>query len=480
MKLLKPITSIVIIFVLLYSCKKNDPDPVIESTNKIPICSIMNPENNSSIFVNSTVSISVDASDPDGEIREVQFFIDNIGQYSTTEFPYVYLWETTIDDIGQHELKIKVFDNSAGISSDIITVNIIEDTTIMHPIVDFSIDSTHVIIGHEVSFFDQTQNSPTTWLWNFGDGTNSTYQNPSKVYTQVGLYTVSLTTSNEYGTDTKTKNDFVSVTEDPNGRIPTANFTVDTSTIYLGADLQFTDQSEYTPTTWLWDFGDGSTSTQQNPIKSYNEGGTYNVRLTVSNIYGSDSKIKQNYITVVIYLLGSFIDNRDNQEYVNVTIGDQTWMAENLNYNHPESSAYAGNSGNADVYGRLYPYTIANAVCPDGWHLPSDQDWKTLELAIGMTADEVNSTGYRGHLGSHIKSELWDGSNDFGFSGLPAGVDVTDWGYNGLGEVTMFWANNHWSRQLVGGEFGIGRYTISDFEYEAISIRCVKSTSNIK
>jgi len=476
MKLLKPIISIVVLFVLFYSCGKNESE--IEITNKVPICSIINPEHNSSIFVNSTVSISVDANDPDGEIKEVQFFIDNIGRYSTSEFPYVYLWETTVDDMGQHELKIKVFDNLAGISSDIITVNIINDTTIMHPIVDFSVDSSQVIIGQEINFFDQTQNSPTTWLWNFGDGTSSNAQNPSKVYAQTGLFTVSLTTSNEYGTDTKTKNDFVSIIEDPNGRIPIANFSVDTSTIYLGEDLQFTDQSEYTPTTWLWDFGDGSTSTQQNPIKSYSEGGTYNVRLSVSNAYGSDSKLKQNYITVVIYLSGSFIDSRDNQEYGTVIIGNQTWMAENLNYNHPESYAYNNNAGIADVYGRLYTYTIANEVCPDGWRLPSDQDWKTLELAIGMTSGEVNSTGYRGHLGESLKSELWNGSNDFGFSGLPAGVDVTAWGYNGLGEVTMFWANNHWSRQLVGDEFGIGRYIISDYEYDAISIRCIKKDSN--
>ncbi|GAA3555718.1 FISUMP domain-containing protein [Snuella lapsa] len=80
-----------------------------------------------------------------------------------------------------------------------------------------------------------------------------------------------------------------------------------------------------------------------------------------------------------------FTDPRDGQVYEIVTIGDQTWFAENLNYDTADNSStcYDGNSDNCFIYGRLYSGDAAQTACPDGWHLPSKEEWETLIDYLG-------------------------------------------------------------------------------------------------
>jgi uncharacterized protein (TIGR02145 family) len=118
----------------------------------------------------------------------------------------------------------------------------------------------------------------------------------------------------------------------------------------------------------------------------------------------------------------------DEQTYKTVKIGNQTWMKENLNFETSSGSyCYNDSSKYCNIYGRLYDWITANEVCPIGWKLPSDNDWKVLELLIGIPADELNSMGFRGvNQGNQLKaiSNLWrdsDGTDEFGFSALPAG-----------------------------------------------------------
>ncbi len=79
---------------------------------------------------------------------------------------------------------------------------------------------------------------------------------------------------------------------------PVADFISNQSTVDLGAEIQFTDQSTNSPENWTWDFGDGATSSSQNPSHVYTTAGTYTVSLTVTNTSGSDTRIRTNYITV--------------------------------------------------------------------------------------------------------------------------------------------------------------------------------------
>ncbi|WP_168796690.1 FISUMP domain-containing protein [Cognatitamlana onchidii] len=80
-----------------------------------------------------------------------------------------------------------------------------------------------------------------------------------------------------------------------------------------------------------------------------------------------------------------FIDTRDNQVYEIITIGDQTWFAENLNYDFGDdtSSCYDGETDNCFIYGRLYTGDAAQTACPEGWHLPSKEEWDLLIDYLG-------------------------------------------------------------------------------------------------
>ncbi len=152
-----------------------------------------------------------------------------------------------------------------------------------------------------VSFTDNSTGGPTSWLWDFGDGSTSTDQNPTHTYETPGNYTVSLTISNGVDSDTETKENYISV-----GAVPEASFSASPRSGPPPLQVQFTDNSTGNPTSWLWDFGDGSTSTDQNPTHTYNEEGSYTVSLTVSNACGEDTKVVENYIVVGGSLVADF------------------------------------------------------------------------------------------------------------------------------------------------------------------------------
>jgi PKD repeat protein len=143
---------------------------------------------------------------------------------------------------------------------------------------NFPADTTAGLVPLAVTFTDASTGTPTAWNWTFGDGNTSTLQNPSHTYAAEGNYTVTLTASNPADEDTKTKTEYIKVF-DP----VTAAFTVDKTLGLTPMNVQFNDTSTGTPTSWLWDFGDNITSTQQNPSHTYTEPGLYTVTLTVAD-----------------------------------------------------------------------------------------------------------------------------------------------------------------------------------------------------
>jgi trimeric autotransporter adhesin len=143
------------------------------------------------------------------------------------------------------------------------------------------------------TFTDLSTGSPTSWAWDFGDGTTSTAQNPSHTYTAPGTYTVSLTVTDAAGgTNTRTRTAYVTA------QALTADFTASPTFGTAPLVVAFTDATIGSPTSWAWSFGDGSTSTVQNPTHTFALTGTYSVSLTVTNAAGGTStKTRTAYIT---------------------------------------------------------------------------------------------------------------------------------------------------------------------------------------
>ena len=149
-----------------------------------------------------------------------------------------------------------------------------------------------------VNFTDQSTGNPNYWKWDLGNSTTSFVQNPSTIYLNPGTYTVKLVIRNAAGTtDSLTKTQYIVVNAKP-----TTNFVASLLTGCYPLPVSFTDLStpgSGTMASWLWDFGDGNTSTQQNPIHTFSAAGIYTILLVVTNSNGCSKSItKSNYISI--------------------------------------------------------------------------------------------------------------------------------------------------------------------------------------
>ena len=146
------------------------------------------------------------------------------------------------------------------------------------PTAGFSSSVTSGCAPMTIQFTDQSQGAPNTWAWNFPGGTpaTSTEQNPSVVYTTPGTYSVNLTVSNGAGTDDISQPQLIQVSEGP-----AANFTYDLT----GSEITFTNTSA-NATSYAWNFGDNTNSTDENPVHNYTASGQYTVTLTAMNDCG--------------------------------------------------------------------------------------------------------------------------------------------------------------------------------------------------
>ncbi len=179
-----------------------------------------------------------------------------------------------------------------------------------------------------------------------------------------------------------------------------------------------------------------------------------------------------------------FTDPRDGQSYATVDIGSQTWFAENLNFETTNSWTYDDDPANGDIYGRLYTWETALTACPAGWHLPSDEEWKILEMALGMSQSEAGATGYRGtNEGEKMKSTSgWtnngNGTNTSGFNAFPGGNRYRNGSFNYLGSNGYWWSNtegsglNAWHRSLDSDSRVYRNNSIMD---GGSSVRCLKN-----
>ena len=259
------------------------------------------------------------------------------------------------------------FGQDTKVMTDLITVG-------KGPAVDFTADKTTVGVGRYVTFTDLSANSPTNWVWEFGDGSVGTSAKPDHIYQKTGVYDVTLTASNPAVTNSRTKNQYITVLN-----IPRSDFVADKTRGGAPMSVQFTDKSLGEPTSWNWDFGDGATSTDKNPTHTYTTLGTYTVALTVSNTNGKDTTSKEGYIVTTLAPVASFmVDQRlgkapfivqfkdlstNNPTSWSWQFGDGTSSSEqNPRHIYPQVGAYDVRLTVSNAYGSDTAFKTGSAV----------------------------------------------------------------------------------------------------------------------
>ena len=193
-------------------------------------------------------------------------------------------------------------------------------------------------------------------------------------------------------------------------------------------------------------------------------------------------------------LQGTLVDPRDGHNYKTVKIGEQTWMAENLNYEMENTYCYENLDSNCVKYGRLYALSSAKEACPAGWRVPTQVEWSVL----------INFAGGPLLAGEKLKSkEGWlnggNGSDELNFSAYPAGIKLDEnfnsgsenGAYSGMRRNTAFWSTGTEKFWRAGVDnYGLYLYYYNDraslvrepLKYEGhskdrLSIRCIKDDS---
>jgi uncharacterized protein (TIGR02145 family) len=252
--------------------------------------------------------------------------------------------------------------------------------------------------------------------------------------------------------------------------------------------------------------------TQATVVMAYSTGD----RLQFTGTSGNYSTVKIDIPTSSKTITFNFMDCTDgeNNNYPIVTIGTQVWMAENLKtskYNdntaiplvegdcasaywgslNPQFCWYNNNISYKDIYGGLYNFAVIKTgkLCPSGWHVPSDIEWQNLEVFLGMTQTQAESTGWRGSdQGMKMKSiNGWlsggNGTNLFGFNAIPSGFRWGDCSGFGGGGVSSYWWSitefgtyRAWCRNLSYNKAEVYRSNTDNNTYGSFgnSVRCLK------
>ena len=234
---------------------------------------------------------------------------------------------------------------------------------------------------------------------------------------------------------------------------------------------------------------DGKSSVSEEPESSGSEG-----------VEGSSASVPGGSSDASTYdvVTGMLTDSRDGQTYRTVKIGDQVWMAENLNFETDNSWCYGDDPAYCDTYGRLYTWAAAvgraadecgdghtcglgsgdiRGVCPEGWHLPSRAEWDALIVAVDGSITEYEDDNV---AGTKLKSATgWssgNGTDAFGFSALPAGYRYGGGLFDFEGYTAYFWSSTEYDRHYACDMYLYYDYAflVNVNKYHGFSVRCLK------
>jgi len=189
------------------------------------------------------------------------------------------------------------------------------------------------------------------------------------------------------------------------------------------------------------------------------------------------------------------IDSRDRQTYQTVIIGDQTWIARNLNFDTGNSKCYGDKPVNCTTYGRLYDWATAmdlddslnttryeyvprsQGICPDGWHLPSDAEWQTLVEYVGTNA------GVKLRATSGWIDKADNGDDDYGFSAMPSGFYYSEDNpkfkdMEAGNQIGYWWSSTEYNdkqsyyREICHDYYNVSK--VNAFKTYMFAVRCIK------
>lgn len=340
--------------------------------------------------------------------------------------------------------------------------------------------------------------SGASYFWTGPGGFNSTLQNPTILNVNLihdGTYSV-------YAQNTcgNSAAQTIDITVSP---LPTvANAGDDQNIIGTSTSLEGN-----TPVSGIGEWsiisGNGgvlSDTFNQNSGFSGTQGSSYELAWTITNSCGNSSD------TVIISFVyppftcgDTLVDIRDGKEYPTVLIGTQCWMAKNLNYGTEisgtleqtdnsivEKYCYANTSSNCDIYGGMYQwhelmgYSVTpgiQGICPVGWHVPIDEEFKTLEMQLGMSQTDADlENAWRGtDQGTQLKT---GGSS--GFEALLGGSRINSSSYSSLNSYGYFYTSNEYTlntnlawRRCLNTTAQVGRWNTFPKTY-GFSVRCLK------
>jgi uncharacterized protein (TIGR02145 family) len=426
------LTTVLILLTLL-ACSETSTG--IKDEEK-PTVSISNPLNNSEWAEGTIITIKVETADNEG-IAKVEFYIDGILVSTDNTLEYDYEWNTD-SQIGNHSIQAKAYDTN-----------------------------------------DNVGNSGTIYV-------KITNEIP------VALFTVS-----------PVSGDAATV------------FHVDAST---SSDNE--DAATALEVRWDWE-ADGTWDTEYSTVKTadhqYSVDGTMRIRLEVKD---TDNQTDTTSLQIIVNSVDpGTVTDFDGNVYNTVKIGNQWWLVENLRVTHyndgteipliftysdwalTKSGAYCyydNDAANIAEYGLLYNfYAVDNSrgLAPEGWHVPSSEEWKELEMHMGMTQEQADLTLWRGtdeggklkEVGTtHWTSPNTGATNETGFTAIPGGYrNVSNYAmyndYRSIGLLGSFWTStgltasnniNALVRSLTNAETRISQ--VGYPRANGLSVRCVK------
>jgi len=168
------------------------------------------------------------------------------------------------------------------------------------PIASFTASPTSGMEDLEVTVVDTSKNNPASWRWTFGDGTAASFAKnpPPHIYQDPGTYTITLVVQNGGGSSPPATATIEVLPAPATGPIPDFSAAPRSGQVPPNLSVVFTDLSTNGATSWSWNFGDGATSSQQNPSHAYTASGSYDVTLTVSDGTTSNSQTKVGFIVI--------------------------------------------------------------------------------------------------------------------------------------------------------------------------------------